>query len=170
MISTAFSHLWRLIRGTFRLLLALLIIFEQWGWAPLARLMAMIGRLPVFHQVEALIKRLPPYAALVVFFVPGLMLLPIKLLALWAIGRGHALTGLMVIVGAKLGGTAIVARLFQLTQPALMRLGWFARLYGRWLDWKKRLLDWARLSPAWRTARAIRLRLRRLLRRWRHTT
>jgi len=165
LISAILRHLWRLVRGVIRILLALLILFEQWGWDPLARLMSRIGQLPLFHQFEALIKRLPPYAALVVFFVPGLSLLPIKLLALWAIGEGHAGLGLAVIVAAKVLGTAIVARLFQLTQPALMRLAWFARWYARWLAWKARLLAWARRSTTWRSARAIKLRVRRFFRR-----
>jgi len=148
-----------------RALLALMILFEQWGWDPLARAMAALGQLPVLHQLELLVRRLPPYAALAVFFIPGMMLLPIKLLALWLIGEGRAGLGLVVIVLAKVLGTAIVARIFQLTQPALMRLAWFARWYARWLAWKARLLAWVRASTAWRTARAIRLRLRRALRR-----
>jgi hypothetical protein len=163
-MSTVLRHLWRLLRSTVQLLLALVILFEQWGWEPLARLMALIGRLPVFKQLETLLRKLPPYAALVVFFVPGVLLLPIKLLALWAIGKGHAGLGLLVILAAKIGGTAVVARLFQLTQPALMRLAWFARLFERWLHWKGRLLAWVRASAVWRTARAIKLRMRRLLR------
>ena len=76
--------LWRLLCSlavnTVRAALALFILFEEWGWAPISRLMARIGNLPVFRQIEALIKRLPPYAALALFLVPTLMLLPIKLL------------------------------------------------------------------------------------------
>ena len=65
------------LRGLVRLVLALVILFEEWGWEPLQRAMAAIGRLPVLRQLEAVVRRLPPYLALVVFFLPGLMLLPI---------------------------------------------------------------------------------------------
>lgn len=157
----------RTLRHLLRLSLALLILFEQWGWAPLSRQLARLGQLPVFRQVERWIAGLPPYAALVVFFLPGLLLLPVKLLALWLISIGRAGLGVTVIVLAKLIGTALVARLFQLTQPALMRLAWFARLYTRWSRWKEELLAWVRSSSAWRTARAIKLRMRRLLSRFR---
>ncbi|MFH7041516.1 hypothetical protein ABT392_04260 [Paucibacter sp. JuS9] len=157
--------LFKPIRGLFRLVLALLILFEEWGWAPLQRAMAWIGQLPVLRQLEALIQRLPPYAALLVFFLPGLLLLPVKLLALWFISIGRAGLGVAVIVLAKVIGTAIVARIFALTQPALMSLPWFARLYLRWSAWKEQLLAWIRASAAWRLARAIKLRLRRMLRR-----
>lgn len=153
------------LRGVVRLVLALVILFEEWGWEPLQRVMAAIGRLPVLRQLEAVVRRLPPYLALVVFFLPGLLLLPIKLLALWLIGIGRPGLGLSVIVLAKVVGTAVVARIFALTQPALMSLPWFARLYGRWTVWKQGLLAWVRASAVWRSARAIRLRIRRVLRR-----
>lgn len=156
----------RLLKAPLRLLLALLILFEEWGWEPLQALMARIARLPVLRQLEALIARLPPYAALVVFFVPGLALLPVKIGALWLVAHGQKLLGLAVIVVAKLAGTAVVARLFSLTQPALMRLAWFAALYERWSAWKAALLGWVRGSALWRELQAWRQRLRTTLRRW----
>ncbi|MEO7106045.1 MAG: hypothetical protein ABIZ09_06710 [Rhodoferax sp.] len=135
-------------------LLALVLIFEEWGWEPLQRLMAQLARLPVWSHLERLIRRLPPYGALLVFFVPMLMLLPIKLLALYGISHGHPLLGLCVVLVAKLTGTAVVARLFSLTQPALMQLPWFARLYGRWIPWKDALIAQVKNSVSWRTAAA----------------
>ena len=165
MLKHLLRWLWHLLRGLFRAVLALLILFEEWGWEPLGRLMALVGRLPVFKQLEALIRRLPPYAALVVFFIPGVLLLPVKLLALWTISKGHAGFGLLVILLAKIGGTAVVARIFTLTQPALMRLAWFARLYARWTVYKEKLVAWIHASRAWRLARAIKVRMRRLFRR-----
>jgi hypothetical protein len=148
-------------------LLALVILFEEWGWEPLQRLLARIGDWPAFRWIEPRIRALPPYAALALFALPALALLPIKLLALWLIAQGRAMLGALVIIVAKLVGTAVVARLFALTLPALMRLAWFARLYGRWAAWKQALLDWARASAVWqrassvwRRARAWRLALR----------
>ncbi|MCB1980185.1 MAG: hypothetical protein KDF25_12670 [Burkholderiaceae bacterium] len=147
-------------------MLALVILFEEWGWEPLQRALAWIGRWPGLRWIESAVRRAPPWLALVLFFVPALALLPVKLLALWLIGEGHALTGLAVILLAKLVGTAIVARLFTLTQPALMQLVWFARWYGRWSLWKDRLLAQVRASAPWRMARAIKRTLRRITTRW----
>jgi hypothetical protein len=148
-------------------LLALILIFEEWGWEPLARMVARLARLPLWARLEALIVRLPPYAALAVFFVPMLLLFPIKLLALYWISRGHAVLGLLVVVAAKLLGTAAVARLFALTQPALMRLAWFARLYSQWVLWKNALIARVKQTPVWRasaaTVRGLRIWVRRLL-------
>jgi len=148
-------------------LLALLILFEEWGWDPLQRALARLGRLPLLRQLEALVGRLPPYAALVVFLLPALMLLPIKLLALGLIARGQHLLGLVVIVLAKLVGTAVVARLFTLTHPALMQLPWFVQLYNRWTGWKNALLDRVRASWAWRAGRLLRRQWQRQWAHWR---
>jgi len=156
----------RLLRSGLRhaglALLALLILFEEWGWEPLQRLMARIGRLPLLRRLETLIARLPPRAALAVLLLPTLLLLPVKLLALWLIGQGKAVLGGVVIVLAKLVGTALVARLFNLTQPALMTMPWFASLYGRWSAWKHALLARVRASWAWRAGRVFKRRVRRM--------
>lgn len=159
--------LMRALRAPLRLLLALVILFEEWGWEPLQRLMARIARLPILRQFEALIARLPPYAALAAFLVPALALFPVKLGALWLIAQGQKLAGLAIIVVAKLVGTAVMARLFKLTQPALMRLAWFAALFERWLRYKAMLVDWVRASAAWRAAHEWRAQMREALRRLR---
>ena len=137
---------------------ALLILFEEWGWEPLQRLAARVGALPPFAWIERLVARLPPYGALAVFVVPGLALLPVKLAALALVTRGHALAGVVIILAAKLLGTAVVARLWALTQPALRRLPWFVRLHDRWVAWKAALLARVRASWAWRWGRIVRRR------------
>lgn len=109
-------------------------------------------------------RALPPWAAVTLFALPATLLLPIKLLALWAIGRGHLVLGMLVIVLAKVVGTAVVARLFALTQPALMQLHWFAWTHARWIRVKHAVLERAHASWAWRVARVIQ---RQWKKRWR---
>lgn len=153
------------LRWPLKVVLALLILFEEWGWEPLRRAFALIAKLPVIRHVEAALKRLPPRWAFVVLVLPSLLILPVKLAAVWFVAKGHVVFGVGVIVAAKVGGTALLAWLFQLIQPALMQLGWFARLYTRWTAWKAELLAWVRASAVWRMARAIKLRVKRLFRR-----
>jgi hypothetical protein len=154
------DQLRRLLRNTFTALLALVLLFEEWGWEPLQALLAKLARLPLRAWVESRIARLPPWAAVAVFALPAVALLPVKLLALFLIGRHHAFMGLCVLLGAKVIGTALLARLFTLTQPALMRLAWFARWYPRWKHWKDGIIDQVRASPAWRMGRRIKARTR----------
>jgi hypothetical protein len=172
MLTPLFRLLRTAVRGLGHLavgLLALLILFEEWGWEPLHRALIWLGRLEVMRRLEDAITRLPPGAALAVLLLPILGLLPVKLLALWLIAHGGALAGLAVIVVAKVVGTALLAWLFALTQPALMRMPWFAAGYGRWYAWKESLLAWVRASWAWRTGRAVKRWLRRGIVRWQRT-
>ena len=157
----------RFIRAVFSAIVALVILFEEWGWEPLQAALARLGRLPPLAWLERRIARLPSYAALAILAVPALAILPIKLAAVWVITRGHALAGLVIIVFAKLVGTAVLARLFALTRPALMRITWFAHYYARWTAWKNELTDWVRASAAWRAVAAMRQRIMAAIQRWR---
>jgi hypothetical protein len=71
------------------------------------------------------------------------------------------LSALLLLFGAKVLGTAVVARLFQLTEPALMRIPLFARWYPRWKSWKDGVLMRVRESGGWRLLQGLKRRLRR---------
>ena len=161
-----FQTLLRLIKNLLLGVLALLLVFEEWGWDTLSALVGWMARLPLLAWLERRIRALPPWAALLMFTVPALALLPVKLGALWLFSQGHAALGLVLLLGAKLLGTAVLARLFHLTQPALMQLAWFARWYPRWKAWKDRLLAYVRNSAPWRTARAFKTRVVTRVRAW----
>ena len=141
--------------------LALLVLFEEWGWDPLQRALARLAQRLHLQWLGDRIERLPPYGALALFAIPTLLLLPVKLAALGLVAAGHLALGTAVIVGAKLAGTALVARLYALTRPALLQLAWFARLHGRWVRWKEALLAPVRASWPWRQGRVLRRQLRR---------
>jgi hypothetical protein len=144
---------------------ALLLLLEEWCWTLGLRLGAWVGRAPGLAWVEARVRTLPPYAALCAFMLPGLLLLPVKLLALVAIAKGHAASGITTIVVAKLGGAAVVARLYALTLPTLLAVGWFARCHGWFMVWKTRCIAYLRASAAFaqgaRLLRGIRVGWRR---------
>lgn len=131
-------------------LIGLILLFEEWGWERLAAIVEWIGDLPGLRWIEGRIRALPPYAALALFIVPALALLPIKILAIYWLSHGHKALGLGLIVAAKLGGTAITARLFMLTRPTLMKLAWFARWFNKWMAFKDSVLARVKASPAWR--------------------
>lgn len=157
----------KILRAILLAPVALFLLFEEWGWEPLAAGFAALGRLPWWARLERRIARLPPWAALLAFGVPVLALVPVKLLALYLFGKGQVVLGLGLVLGAKLAGTALAARLFQLTQPALMRLKWFAHTYIRWKIWKDRVLLRVRASWPWRMGRRLKVHVKLLLKRWR---
>lgn len=148
---------------------ALVLLFEEWCWETGARLGARIAlRLSRWLWVatlEARVSTLPPYAALCLFTLPGLLLLPVKVLALFAIAHGHAASGIATIVVAKVGGAAVVARLYTLTLPTLLGIPWFARAYAWFMLVKTRSLARLRGSAAARLSARLSMRTRLAMRR-----
>jgi hypothetical protein len=153
-------------------LAAIVLFIEEWGWRPLTAFAARLARWPPLARFEQRIANVPPRFALVLFLVPAVLLFPIKLLALWLIGEGRPLLGIGVIVAAKLVGTALVGRLFMLTERQLMQFAWFARAMHWWIatkQWLKALVaestPWRAARDAMRRSRAwLRLRIRRWVR------
>ena len=140
---------------------ALILFFEEWGWRPLTALAAWIARWPPLAALEAAICRTTPHVALFLFLVPAIMLVPIKLGALWLLGNGHATIGIALILAAKVIGTAFVGRLFVLVEPQLMTYAWFARAIGWWRATRDRVMAAMRRSAFWRSGRAMRRVARR---------
>ena len=156
----------RLVAAPFVLLAAVIILLEDWLWDDLARLAAFVGRLPILRQIEGFIVRLPPYWALAFFAVPSTLLIPVKIIALYFVAHGHALAGLLTVAAAKVAGTALVARLFTLTRPNLLRIAWFAWLYERFLAFKSRVYGVIKATRAYRAAHQMNLRVRHALKAW----
>jgi hypothetical protein len=137
----------RLLRPLW-VLLAVLFLVEAWLWhrlsALLGRVLAALGLPRLKERLAAWVERLPPPAALLLFVVPALGLLPVKLMGLWMLAHGHWLGALAVLGAAKLAGVGVTAFLFQAARPRLLQMPWFAWVHGRVmaaLGWAHRQLD-----------------------------
>jgi hypothetical protein len=150
--------LWRILRGLLLGLAALVIFLEEWGWRPLTRWAAKLAQWPPVQRLEARLIRLSPKQALLLFLAPAVLLFPLKILALWLIHQGRSSLGILLIVLAKLLGTAFVGRLFILTEPQLIQLPWFARALGWWRSTKQRVLQAVRSSSVGQALHKLRVR------------
>jgi hypothetical protein len=154
---------WGIARGPVMFVLqvfaALIVLFEEWGWKPLSDALARLAKFALVARVERWIARLSPYGALAVFALPVTLLFPLKLVAVWLLAQGQwwAATGLFV--GAKLASTAIIARIFTLTKPALMQIDWFAKTYNWFVPWKDAFFTMIRESFVWRYSRMLKTRV-----------
>jgi len=150
----------RILTAPLAILGVLLMLLEERIWNALVELGHWLGSLPVFRTIEARIRTLSPKMAACALFFPVLLILPVKFLAVWIMSTGRIWSGLGVLVSAKLAGTALVARVYTLCEPALSCLPWFVRLRARFLnakDWAHRRLDsW----PMWRLVRRVVHRLK----------
>lgn len=153
-----------LLKALLRLLLkpalylaALFTLLEEWLWDHLKALAAAIGRLPVLRQIEAGLRRAPPWLALLLLLTPGVVLFPAKLGGLWLISHGRILLGGTVFLLAKLTGMAMLSRLYALLRPALVQLRLFC-VVERWV------LDLVAWAHAWLNAQQVYLAARHWLR------
>lgn len=154
----------RLLAAPFVFVAAIIILLEDWLWDDLQRLAAAIGRLPIFHQIESLIAGLPPYGALAMFGTPSLLLIPVKLAALYFIAHGQPMLGFLTAAAAKVAGTALVARIYALTHPNLLRIGWFAYLHARFTAFKTRIYAAIKATKIYRAAHLRYVRMKEWLR------
>jgi hypothetical protein len=159
-LRTAWTYLRPPLIAALNILAALIILFEEWGWKPLSDAVSWATRFAPVAALERWIAGLPPYPALLAFCIPAAVLLPFKVLALYLLAGGHAIPAAFVFIMAKLVGTAFLARIFTLTKPSLMQIGWFAAAYEKFVPWKDALYARIRASWVWRYGRMMKTRLR----------
>ena len=134
------------------LVAAALILLEETLIDWLKRLMARLAKLPLIATLEERARRLPPYPAMILFLLPGAVLLPVKLAALWLLSSGHVVWGTLIIIVGKLVGTAIGARIYMILRPTLVTLNWFARAEAWVFRWRDRIYARVKAMPAWQAA------------------
>lgn len=121
-----------------------------WPWAK--RFAVYIGRFRLVARLEEWIKSLPGWGAIASFFSGVLLVLPLKILALFIIAQGgffFCLLGGAVFVFAKAVGGAYVTWIFKLVLPTLMRYRWFEKCYNWVTRTIKRLHEWADAQPVY---------------------
>ena len=138
-MNPALQKLKRLLLSPFVWLAAAVFLVEEaiWDWA--AAVMARLGAVRAVHAIERRIAALRPRWAFFAFILPSATLVPAKLFGLHAIATGHWLLGSAIIIFAKVAGLALFSRIFNLTRPALMQLGWFARFYTWVMYYRNRI-------------------------------
>jgi hypothetical protein len=139
-------------------ILALLLLLEAWLWDHLEPIVARLVNLVPWRKLKIAVARwvedLPPYAALVVFVVPFIVVLPAKFLGLYFIATGNWFGTVATLSLAKLVGLGVTAFVFDATRDKLLQISWFRRMYDR-VMWAR---DWA-----YAQTEPIRARIHRLL-------
>ena len=121
------------------ILLALLFLFEAWLWEHLRPIVGFIVdhiRWDVLKaRVAQWIERLPPTATFLVFLVPVLLLLPLKLVGVWMLAHGSWLGAMATLALAKVVSMGLMAFIFDVTRPKLLQLAWFRWFYQHVMTW-----------------------------------
>lgn len=143
---------------------ATIVFVEETLLRYLGRAMAALAKWPPIARLEGWLRGLPPWAAIMVFVAPSLLVIPIKLAAVWfALHHRYGLS-IVSLVAGKMLATALVARLYQVLRPTLIRIEWYLRAETWLFHWRDRLYGFVRALPAWQRAKAMILRVRLWLR------
>ena len=117
------------------ILLAVAFLIEAWLWEHLRPLVAAAVNVIAWDKLKArlatLVERLPPWAVLIVFVIPFIVLLPLKFLEVYFIVHRQWVAAIFILVLAKLLGLGVTAFIFDVTRPKLLQMAWFQKLY----DW-----------------------------------
>jgi hypothetical protein len=142
-------------------LAAVVLFVEEWLWVHTTGALRRIAQWPPLALLERWIQRRSPWQAVALFLVPVvLVLVPAKIACLMLWGHGHHWWAVMFLVGDKIVGTALFARLYQLTEPAITTFGRIRRARDGFLRWRAILYAWLHRQPAYRAARERLQRIR----------
>ena len=161
------------------ILLALFFLIEAWLWDHLRPLVAVVVNVIAWDKLKArlaaMVEWMPPWAVLIVFVIPFIVLLPLKFAEVYFLVHRQWIAAIVVLLLAKLVGLGVTAFIFDVTRPKLLQMAWFRRLHELVLYWIERahaLIDpikvrirlWTRRFTQQNGGRTLRL-LRRIRRR-----
>lgn len=148
-------------------LLALFLIFEEWLWDLLTGLGRLLSKLLHLERFENWLTQVSPPVALLAIGVPLLIVTPINIAAIWLLTQGMVVQGLGVEVLAKLLGTLMVARVFNLTKPQLLSykaIHWVYSSITHWLAWAhERIVE----TAIYQLSKRLKAQIKEKIRAWR---
>ena len=99
--------------------------------------MPLVGRTRIRREMTTLswlrrrIQQLRPYPSLLLLIAPLAIVEPAKFLALLVAGKGHRLSGTVMIVVAYAASLLVIERLFPSVKPKLLMLNWVAKIWEK---------------------------------------
>ena len=143
----------RVLTAPFVWLAALIFALEEWMWQPILAWLRGLAKWSIFRSLESWAANRSPYAALFLFAIPALLLLPFKFLGFYLIAHGMKTIGIATFIAAKVVGTGLVAWIYALTETALSKLTWFVSLRGSFMNFKAHVYGLVKSSIVWRYTR-----------------
>jgi hypothetical protein len=137
----------RLLRPVL-IVLAVIFLIEAWLWDHLEPIVARVVRLIPLARIKAAFAEwtaeLSPSATLLLFLLPQVIIIPIKIFEFWLFLHEQWLYGFAMMVLSKLVFLGTAAFVFEVARDKLLQLDWLRGLYNYliWLrDAAKALID-----------------------------
>jgi hypothetical protein len=110
----------------FEVAVGFILLIDAVAWPLYRPFLDWLANRQIMHRFAAMIAPLPRFAILVLFGVPFAVAEPLKLLAVYLIARGLAVTGVVLLVLAYLVSFLIVERIYEAGREKLLTYWWFA--------------------------------------------
>lgn len=124
---------------------------------PLSRWLAKLRLVLLFEEA---IGRLPPYAVLALLVVPFAVAEPAKVYAVYLMASGHALIGILIMIGAYIVSIVVVDRIFTAGKAKLFTIPWFLKLWTWLCAYRDRMLAWLKATYVWQRASEVKQQFR----------
>lgn len=100
----------------------------------------------IARKLRRWIEHLGPYPALLIVAVPLAIAEPLKVAAMFVLGGGHWMVGVIVMICAYAISLFITERLFVIVKPNLLKLPWFAIAWSWFVAIRDKALRWLRTT------------------------
>ena len=128
---------------------------------PIGRFISESGPIELIRRLS---RRLPAYVALLALIVPLAIAEPAKIFALYLIGEGHYISGLVTLAVAYIVSLLLVDTIYEGARPQLRSIAWFARIVDRVSAIRLTVMSAVRESRPYLAAKKAVLRVRALFR------
>jgi hypothetical protein len=98
----------------------------------------------IARKLRRSIERLGSYPSLLIVAVPLAIAEPLKVAAMFVLGDGHWVVGVIVMICAYAASLFITERLFVIVKPKLLKLPWFATAWSWFVAVRDKALRWLR--------------------------
>jgi hypothetical protein len=105
------------------------------------------------HYLRRKLERLGPYQSLFVVAIPLAIAEPLKLVAVFVVGDGHFIAGILVMACCYAVSLFVTERLFIIVKPKLLKLRWFATIWRWFVTVRDAAIGWLRRK--WARGRAV---------------
>jgi hypothetical protein len=89
-------------------------------------------------SLKRTIQGLGPYPALLLLGLPAAVVEPLKLVAVALAGKGHWVSGTVMIAVCYAVSLLVVERLFVIVKPKLLTIPWFAKVWEAFVSVRRR--------------------------------
>ena len=145
------SRLARLLLLPFEAVMVVFIVLDEIA-RPLYRpLLRWTASLRLMHHLERWVAARHRLTILVLLAIPFIIVEPLKIVALFWIGRGALISGAVLLALAYLAGFVFVERIYSAGKPKLLTIAWFAWVMRLLVSVRNALIERARQTAIWKS-------------------